>query len=505
MSDGPIVAPTEALPLASLIESFRASRDTLERSILPYATSVDGRTFEFQSSLHGLALQTGGYVVLEDGDQSRFGQVLDLTAATERASFANVPGLSSDVLIRLAHGHGVVLSADAGPFHQAYVRPATTEETAAWFAEQRPARAALDIGALLLSPEVPATLDAGGFNRHTFMCGQSGSGKTYSLGLVLEQLLVHTDLRLVVLDPNSDYVRLGEAKSGPEGQPNTDYAAAASGVQVWGRDSAHPLRLMLPDMDPAAQAAVLGLDPLADRDEYAALSALVTGRREGAPVIGGLDDMLKSDEPGTRHLGLRANNLGVLGWSIWSRGQGRSVTDAVLDDNIRCLVVDLGSLDTPQEQRVIAQSTLSALWRHRQRRHPVLVVIDEAHNVCPREPADAVTRLAADTAALIAAEGRKFGLYLLASTQRPQKVNEEVLTQCDNLLLMRMNSEADLAYLGEVFSFVPRGMVLRATTFRQGESLAGGKVFPHPGFVRFGARLSHEGGADIPTDWAGQR
>ena len=133
----------------------------------------------------------------------------------------------------------------------------------------------------------------------------------------------------------------------------------------------------------------------------------------------------------------------------------------------------------------------------------MLVVIDEAHNVCPREPGDPVTRLAADTAALIAAEGRKFGLYLLVSTQRPQKVNEEVLTQCDNLLLMRMNSEADLAYLREVFSFVPGGMVYRATTFRQGESLAGGKVFPHAGFVRFGARLSHEGGADIPTDWAG--
>jgi DNA helicase HerA-like ATPase len=54
---------------------------------------------------------------------------------------------------------------------------------------------------------VPATLDAGGFDRHTFLCGQSGSGKTYSLGLALERLLVETDLRLVILDPNSDYVR----------------------------------------------------------------------------------------------------------------------------------------------------------------------------------------------------------------------------------------------------------------------------------------------------------
>ena len=169
MSDGPTVAAVETPPLEALIDSFRTSRDTLERSILPYATSVDGRTFEFQSSLHGLTLQTGGYVVLEDGRQSRFGQVLDLTATTERASVANVPGLSSEVVIRLAYGHGIVLSADTGPFHQAHVRPASGEEATAWFAEQRPARAALEIGTMLLAPDVPATLDAGGFNLHTFM------------------------------------------------------------------------------------------------------------------------------------------------------------------------------------------------------------------------------------------------------------------------------------------------------------------------------------------------
>ena len=57
----------------------------------------------------------------------------------------------------------------------------------------------------------------------------------------------------------------------------------------------------------------------------------------------------------------------------------------------------------------------------------------------------------------IAAEGRKFGLYLLTSTQRPQKVHPNVVSQCDNLVLMRMNSAADLAYAREVFSFVPAG------------------------------------------------
>ena len=77
-----------------------------------------------------------------------------------------------------------------------------------------PHRSALAIGEHAARTRGDAQLlDAGGFNRHTFMCGQSGSGKTYSLGLVLEQLLVDTSLQMVILDPNSDYVRLaGDAR-----------------------------------------------------------------------------------------------------------------------------------------------------------------------------------------------------------------------------------------------------------------------------------------------------
>ncbi len=102
----------------------------------------------------------------------------------------------------------------------------------------------------------------------------------------------------------------------------------------------------------------------------------------------------------------------------------------------------------------------------------------------------------------IAGEGRKFGLYLMVSTQRPQKVHENVLSQCDNLLLMRMNSLADLGFVGETFSFVPPSLLERATTFRQGESLAAGLIAPHPAFLRFGRRLAREGGGDVPADWS---
>ena len=63
--------------------------------------------------------------------------------------------------------------------------------------------AALGAEGMVAFAGAPAMADASGFDRHTFLCGQSGSGKTYSLGVILERLLIETDLRMVVLDPNA--------------------------------------------------------------------------------------------------------------------------------------------------------------------------------------------------------------------------------------------------------------------------------------------------------------
>ena len=53
-------------------------------------------------------------------------------------------------------------------------------------------------------------LASSAFNRHTFLCGQSGSGKSYAMGVLLEQLLIDTDLPMIILDPNGDFVGLGD-------------------------------------------------------------------------------------------------------------------------------------------------------------------------------------------------------------------------------------------------------------------------------------------------------
>ena len=491
------------------LDTFRRTRRDIEASVLPVATSVDGRRFSFQASLYDLELQVGGYVVVDAAGGPRLGQVLGLELAVQQGAELTLPArrggapqARTEVQIRYARGEGVIVDGGAGPFHDARIRSAAPDEVRAWLRRAQRPYATLRLGELALAEGVPCLADASGFNRHTFLCGQSGSGKTYSLGVILERLLTETALRLVILDPNSDFVRLGEVRAGADPDLAGRYRAAARGVAVYSAAAAgdRRLRLHAADLDPATQAAGLRLDPIADREEYVALAEMLAGR---SPLT--LEALAASDRPETRRLGLRIRSLGVDRFSVWAPEEAGSVLDAVRDPAVRCVVVDLGSLPSREEQALVATAVLSDLWRRRHERSPVLLVIDEAHNVCPAAPADPLVALAAEHAVRIAAEGRKFGLYLLVSTQRPQKIPENVLSQADNLVLLRLNSLADTAFAEAAFSFVPPSLIDRSVTFRQGEGLIAGRISPQPALLRFGARITEEGGADVPVTWAAAR
>jgi hypothetical protein len=56
-------------------------------------------------------------------------------------------------------------------------------------------------------------------------------------------------------------------------------------------------------------------------------------------------------------------------------------------------------------------------------REPVLLVLDEAPNICPPEPANQMEDIATDYIVRIADEGLKYGLRLLLASQRPAKIH----------------------------------------------------------------------------------
>ena len=86
------------------------------------------------------------------------------------------------------------------------------------------------------------------------------------------------------------------------------------------------------------------------------------------------------------------------------------------------------------------------LWMAPDKRTPLTFVCDEAHLYLPvRDEADAVARRALESFESIAKEGRKYGVSLLIVSQRPSDVSRTILSQCNNFLILRLTNDQDQA------------------------------------------------------------
>jgi DNA helicase HerA-like ATPase len=481
--------------------------------VAAHAFSIDGRTFSFKAGLTD-AVPIGSYVTIETDDGTYLGQVL------ESAPGARGSGPSDGALTPSILGRGLLLSQvvdgeftgldRSDVFGNGVVASADSSLVAAHLTSALGSSSAIELGKLQRPKGVTAHLQSTGFGRHTFLCGQSGSGKTYTLGVILERLLLDTDIRMVVIDPNSDYVNLGSVQArestgfsdGDYQDLASRYEAVSSRVHVLGDAGAeHRLQVQLGRLSFRQQTMVLGLDPIADAEEYNAYVRIVRDLgKEGFSLDDVVAKIRSTFDNDARRLGLRIDNLGIQQQTIWA-GDDEPVMAQVSDD-WRMLVADTGSLPSSEEASIASAALLTLLWDQRRERRPMVIVIDEAHNVCPQNPIDSNQALATETLVRIAGEGRKFGLYLLLSTQRPSKVHQNVISQCDNLLLMKMNSASDLRSLSDTFSYAPKGLVDLAAGFGLGEGVAVGKSAPDPLLFKSGSRLTLEGGSDVPSTWA---
>lgn len=96
-------------------------------------------------------------------------------------------------------------------------------------------------------------------------------------------------------------------------------------------------------------------------------------------------------------------------------------------------------------------------WMKPDERHPITLVCDEAHLYLPvKDEADAPEKRALEAFERIAKEGRKYGVSLLAVSQRPSDVSRTILSQCNNFMVLRLTNDQDQ---NVVKRLVPESMV----------------------------------------------
>ena len=92
--------------------------------------------------------------------------------------------------------------------------------------------------------------------------------------------------------------------------------------------------------------------------------------------------------------------------------------------------------------------------------YPVNLILEEAHRYISRNPMGTFLK-ANKIFDSIAKEGRKFGLLLLVSSQRPSELSKTVLSQCSNFIVHRIQNPEDLAHIRQITPHISETILRR--------------------------------------------
>lgn len=82
-------------------------------------------------------------------------------------------------------------------------------------------------------------------------------------------------------------------------------------------------------------------------------------------------------------------------------------------------------------------------WTNTDKRHPIALFCDEAHLYIPANSVKSIDSSSLETFERISKEGRKYGVGLVVISQRPSEVNRTVLSQSNNFIAMRLTNIDD--------------------------------------------------------------
>jgi DNA helicase HerA-like ATPase len=123
-------------------------------------------------------------------------------------------------------------------------------------------------------------------------------------------------------------------------------------------------------------------------------------------------------------------------------------------------------------------------------RLPVLFVLEEAHNFAPAQPRSDAEKRSITTTRQIAQEGRKFGVGMVIISQRPSRLDETTLSQCNSFVIMRMVNPADQSFVRRVIETLGEDEAKLLPDLDVGEALLSGQLINFPVLVRMKAPAS---------------
>jgi DNA helicase HerA-like ATPase len=368
--------------------------------------------------------------------------------------------------------------------------------------------------------QIPLTIE--GIPMHVAVFGTTGSGKSYDVGALIEQLVEIYEsqnkvlsLPMLIIDSHGDYLDYVN-----EYEKKGSFGAAPL-VCRYVFPNSPEIKIKKPYIRPIA----IKINNLTKRDLAEMIVQFYSGGEKNELQISGIvnlfDFMAEShdisegdyqrifidhdmyalalrrlDELGTRGLVHSQTKPAI----VRALGKFREIEDTYrllsttpqlnfdfidnLTKNREIAIIDFsadGAPGVPPNLKQLITSYLSAIlysrfteYKINKRPRYLLFLIEEAHNYCPNLSTYNVGySLAREKLSIIATQGRKFGLSLCLITQRPSFVDPVVLSMCNTFFIHRVSPD-DMGFVKKISGGLPNSLERRLTILEKGELIVTG-------------------------------
>ena len=337
--------------------------------------------------------------------------------------------------------------------------------------------------------------------KHCSILAKTGSGKSYTASVLLEELL-DQNIPLLIIDPHSEYSSL---KVESEGSAE-DFSRFGIKPKGYGSN--------ITIYTPSSKV----INP--DADELFRLNGMNLTVKDLTSIF--------PDNFSTTHIGILYEAIQKVRTEletytiediIFEVGNDKSkakwnvinVLEQIRDTNIlspnptsieelfqkgKASVIDFKGVP-PELQSMIVANLCSSLFESRKlnRIPPGMLVVEEAHNYAPEKGFSKTT--STDILRTIASEGRKFGLGMMVISQRPARIDKNVLSQCGTQVIMKVTNPNDLKAISKGLEGVTSYVEEELMRLPPGVAMLVSNEIERPVLVDIRVRKSKHGGESV--------
>ncbi|MDK2782114.1 MAG: hypothetical protein PWR13_1142 [Archaeoglobi archaeon] len=354
---------------------------------------------------------------------------------------------------------------------------------------------------------VPIYLDVSAIaSEHMCILASTGSGKSYLAGVIVEELLSPRNMASVLIfDPHGEYHTLVEMMNREEFRegwysPEVEVIPSERIKIRFSELEVSDISASLPEMSERMETLL--------RRAYEMISSepIITRALLKRAIV----EIAEEDES-------MRNTARALLWRIDRVFDQSRIFDDFEHLSLqrlfspgKCTILDLSSMGD-WEQQMVALIILRKLLHARMMTergnasgesylpYPVFIILEEAHRFAPR---------GGDSRALpiirrILSEGRKFGIGVCLISQRPSKIDGDVLSQCMTSVIMRIVNPSDQESIRISVESVGREVLKELPGLTKGQAIVSGRAVNTTVLIKVRERLTPHGGEskNAPEEW----